>query len=437
MYRWTLVYCTADPAGMAEKAEPQGMIETSISMGPYSSRSCRAAQFIALLVAALSIHACGGDSPGSPSGNLSAPSLASPQDDAVTAGRPALTINNATGGSGARTYDFQVALTEAALSGPADGLFTSASGVAEGSGGRTSFQMNRDLQANRRYFWRARALQGTTAGPWSGTFRFRSEAGVNAPPVIQAINVNSRAEAGSEIEVNASVTDQEATTATLVFEWSATGGTFSGSGATVRWTAPPGTAPAAFDLNLTVIERYPVALPGGGEETRENRTSGRATVRVNDSSREIAALATTFIDDFLHSERTPEFCVRNFSDSCPGKAEELNDIRQNRARFVNNPSASTMGPSSITFFDVSSSTRRVQVPASLATYAELTASCRFAATDRSTGQSSVAVGTCLLTSVYENFQWRLCDSRFLAPSLSPETRAQASTISGALARFAR
>jgi len=413
------------------------MMEAFISMGPHSARSCRLSQVIALLLAALSTHACGGDPPGSPSGNLTAPSLASPQDDAVTAGRPALTVNNATGGSGARTYDFQVALSEAALSGPADGLFTSASGLAEGSGGRTSFQVNRDLQANRRYFWRARALQGTTAGPWSSAFRFRSEAGVNAAPVIQAINVNSRAEAGAEIEVNVTVTDQEATTATLVFEWSATGGTFSGSGATVRWQAPAIASPAAFDLNVTVIERYPVALPSGGEETRENRTSGRATVRVNDSSRELTALGTTFIDDFLHSERTPEFCVRNFSDSCPGKAEELSDIRTNRARFINNPSASNMGPTSITFFDVASSSRRVQVPASQSTYAELTASCRFAATDRSTGQSSVAVGTCFLTGVYESFQWRLCDSRFLAPSLTPNTTRGRSTISGALATFAR
>jgi hypothetical protein len=96
-----------------------------------------------------------------------------------------------------------------------------------------------------------------------------------------------------------------------------------------------------------------------------------------------------------------------------------------------------MGPTSITFFDVASSSRRVQVPASQSTYAELTASCRFAATDRSTGQSSVAVGTCFLTGVYESFQWRLCDSRFLAPSLTPNTTRGRSTISGALATFAR
>jgi hypothetical protein len=125
------------------------------------------------------------------------------------------------------------------------------------------------------------------------------------------------------------------------------GGIVTGTGAGVRWLLPAVTVPTPFDLNLTVIERYTVAPPAAST-TRENRTTGKATVHVNDSSREITDLATTFIDDFLHSERPPEFPVRNFSNGCPGKQEELNDIRANRAGFVNNPSASSMGPGSIT-----------------------------------------------------------------------------------------
>ena len=403
----------------------------------YRVKGCTLRHSLSLVAIALAIQSCGGKSPNAPTA-LSAPTLAAPQDDAVATGRPSLTVNNATGGSGARTYDFQVALSEAALTGPPDGLFTSGSGLGEGAGGRTSFEVNRDLQPNRRYFWRSRALQGGTTGPWSGTFRFRSESGTNAPPVIQSISAGSRAEAGSEIEVSATVQDQEATTATLVFEWSATGGTFAGTGASVRWTAPNGTVPTAYDLTLTVIERYTVALSGGGEETRENRSTGRTTVHVNDSTREISALSTTFIDDFLHSERTPEFCVRNFSDSCPGKRAELSDIQQNRARFVNNPGASSMGPASILFYDSGSTSRR-SVPASQALFAELTASCRFAATDKTTGQAGVAVGTCLLNHIYENFQWRLCDSRFVTASLTPSTTtgATTSTISGAIQKFSR
>jgi len=78
-----------------------------------------------------------------------------------------------------------------------------------------------------------------------------------------------------------------------------------------------------------------------------------------------------------------------------------------------------MGPGTITFYD-NGSTRRLQVAPSQASFAEMFAPCRFAATAKATGASGLAVGTCQLTSIYENFQWRLCDSRFLpASSLTP------------------
>ena len=132
------------------------------------------------MAAALLLNSCAG-SPRTPTPNtLPAPTLSSPQDDAVATGHPSLTVNNVTSAQGgARTYDFQVAVSEAALAGPADGLFAAASGVTEGTGGRTSFEVTRDLQAGPRYYWRSRANQSGTAGPWSGTFRFRTELGAN------------------------------------------------------------------------------------------------------------------------------------------------------------------------------------------------------------------------------------------------------------------
>ncbi len=366
------------------------------------------------------LNSCAGKSPNAPSNTLAAPTLSSPQDDAVTTGRPSLTVNNpASSSGGARTYDFQVAASEAALAGPPDGLFAATSGVAEGAGGRTSFEVPTAPLAGRRYYWRARAVQGATTGPWSTNFRFRTEFVANPAPVIQTITASSRAESRVEVAVTAVVQDQETSPANLVYEWTPTGGTVTGTGASVRWLMPGVTTPTALDLNLTVIERYTVAVPGGADEARENRVTGKATVHINDSSREVTDLATAFIDDFLHSERTPEFCVRTFSDTCPGKQEELRDIRDNRANFVNNPAASTMGPGTITFYD-NGSTRRTQVAPSQASFAEMFAPCRFAATAKSTGASGFAIGTCQLTSIYENFQWRLCDSRFLpASSLTP------------------
>jgi hypothetical protein len=367
---------------------------------------------LAPAAAALLLLSCGGATPGGPSPGLAAPTLSSPEDDSVAPAHPALTVNNvATTANAARTYDFQVAETESGLTGPADALFTTATGVPEGSNGRTSFQIVRDLRSGGRYFWRARAVQSGTAGAWSGTFRFRTEATTNTPPVIQSITATPRAEARDDVPVNAVVQDQETNPANLVYEWSAAGGSFGGTGPSVHWTAPDVTA-TAFDLTLTVIERYTVAVAGGGQEARENRVTGKATVHVNDSSREVTALATTFIDDFLHSERSPEFCVRNFTDTCrQGKQDELSDIRDDRRLFINDPARSSMGPGAIAFYDAAS-TRRPVAP-SQAAFADFRAACRFAATSKITGVFGFATGTCQLTNVYENWQWRQCESHLL------------------------
>ena len=146
----------------------------------------------------------------------------------------------------------------------------------------------------------------------------------------------------------------------------------------------------------------------GRQQTRENRASSSVTVHVNNSSTELSDLALTFLDDFVHSERSPEFCVRNFSDSCRGKQEELGDIQANRAEFINDPSRSSFSIRSIGYNTPGN------VPTG-ATFATVLAPCSFAATRKSTGVFGIAQGTCRLTNVYENWQWRLCESNFLAP----------------------
>jgi hypothetical protein len=378
-------------------------------------RSRAAFAFIAVLCLDA---ACGGNSnsPNNPTPGSSVPTLSSPPDDAVATGRPSLTVNNVSSGAGARTYDFQVAESEAALAGPVEGLFASATGIAEGAGGRTNYDVPRDLSAGTRYFWRARVVQGGAPGAWSNMFRFRTDFSGNAPPVIQAITVSSRAEASTQLDVSAVAQDQETSPANLIYEWSSTAGSFSGSGASVRWVVPAINTPTAVDLTLTVVERYTVPVAGGGVETRENRVSKTTTVHANDSSREITVLATTFIDDFIHSERSPEFSVRNFSNSCQGKQDELSDIRDNRRLFVIDPAQSSLGTGSIGFYDTGNVARRIAVPPSQAGFAEFLAPCRFTSTRISTGRVEVASGTCRLTTVYEDWQWRLCDSNFLTGS---------------------
>src|SRR5205814_4991471 len=108
-----------------------------------------------------------------------------------------------------------------------------------------------------------------------------------------------------EIAVTAVVHDQETSPENLVYEWSATGGSFAGTGAMVRWIAPAVSGPSAFDLTLTVIERYTVAVPGGGQEAHENRVTGTTTVQVNDSSREMTERAANLSDETVHTARVP------------------------------------------------------------------------------------------------------------------------------------
>lgn len=131
--------------------------------------------------------ACGGGSsptsPGTPQApTLGAPGLQAPATDAqVDTLRPALTVTNATADQpGARTYEFQISDTTgftSALTSHVVGFAatTSATGVAEGAGGTTSWTPDTDLQPATIFYWRARAHQGTTVGPWSAVGSFRSK----------------------------------------------------------------------------------------------------------------------------------------------------------------------------------------------------------------------------------------------------------------------
>jgi hypothetical protein len=143
-----------------------------------------AAAALAVLVAA-----CGGgkSTPTTPtpvSAALTAPKLDSPAANAQTDTlRPTLTVQNATSDqpSGARTYEFQVSdttnFTSATTSSTISGFDAQVgkTGVAEGTGGKTSWSPDADLQPTTVFYWRARAIQGAAIGPWSEVFQFKSK----------------------------------------------------------------------------------------------------------------------------------------------------------------------------------------------------------------------------------------------------------------------
>jgi hypothetical protein len=227
----------------------------------------------------------------------------------------------------------------------------------------------------------------------------------NSPPIIQALYRNTnRTEVNGEIELTAVVSDLETSQYGMNYQWSASSGTFSGAGQTVRWRAPAVALPNQHRLMLNVVERYTL-LGAGRPRSAEDRASASLTVYVNDSPLELAKLAFTFVNDFVHSDRAPEYCVRNFSDNCNGKVEELGDVERNRSEFVIDAPASSFSFRSMSFDTPDNSP-------SQASFATIRLNCRFVSTRKATGSREIAEGICRLTNVYEDFRWRLCESRF-------------------------
>lgn len=225
---------------------------------------------------------------------------------------------------------------------------------------------------------------------------------VNAPPVIQSITVGTtRAEVGQDVTLTAAVADAETPVDKLSFVWTAPVGQFSGSGATVTWRLPQGAAATPVDVaaTLQVVEQYQDVDSAGRPITRENRVSADAApIRVHDSPAEIATISIRFLVDYFgNSSVSPDTCLGDFSDNCRGKADERNDIEANRRNFVILSAAAHVD--SIAFD-------------SAMTSADVVAPCTFHDKRLDTGALGTSDGDCLLTAVYENRRWWLCESHF-------------------------
>jgi hypothetical protein len=132
------------------------------------------------ILLALLAYACGDSSPSSPSTpggggssstdpSLSAPTAQQPPvGEAVFDLQPELVIGNATGGSGTRTYTFDIALDSAFQR-----IALTESGVSEGLGGITKWRVSEPLEAETKYYWRVAARTGAGAGPYSSVSEFR------------------------------------------------------------------------------------------------------------------------------------------------------------------------------------------------------------------------------------------------------------------------
>lgn len=240
----------------------------------------------------------------------------------------------------------------------------------------------------------------------------------NSAPVIESIAVSSeRTEIDGEITVTADVKDVETPLDQLRFEWKADQGTFSGEGASVKWRAPKGIAtPADFPLTLTVTETYGVP-DVSGVRPQNVATATSAPIRVHDSPKELGDMSLRFLSNFANSPVSTSTCLKEFSDSCRGKADEKIDIDNNRAYYL-------ILSSSLDLKSVSIGSSR--------SFANMTVACAFTSRIVSCSPSNPASpacsavgsiesvkGNCNLTGVYEQKRWWLCDSTFAAKGLLP------------------
>jgi hypothetical protein len=223
----------------------------------------------------------------------------------------------------------------------------------------------------------------------------------NAAPVIASITAPvARAEVNEPIVITAKIEDAETAADKLTYTWEANAGTFSGAGPAVTWRLEPGATQTPIDLKvtLTVTEPYD-ALQNGQLVKLEHKVVREVTLtRVHDSRAELSAMTLRFlIDLFGNSSVRPEQCVVDFSNSCPGKFDELDDIEDNRSEFL----------------ILSASARIVNVALDAArTSASVDAQCSFRDRKLPGGKEGVSEGMCRFTAVYEQRRWWLCSSHF-------------------------
>jgi hypothetical protein len=263
----------------------------------------------------------------------------------------------------------------------------------------------------------------------------------NAPPAISSIVVRGSkprepaqfADLDEAVSVAASVTDAETPVSQLTFAWSADAGSFTGTGATVTWTAPHGFStpgPGTVTLTLTVTERFQTTNSSGVIVSGENLTKGTTTVHLHNSQKEVADLAVDFLTAFSQ-QMDPLFVVRNFTTSCPGRSDELSDVQHNQVDFtitswkVGTPDTRILFTGTCPFPG-----RIVQGDACAYVPAEWHSLVKSATYHPELkpyiGKTMNVNGTDLVSAVLENDQWKLCGSNWdqAAPATFTSVRGE-------------
>ncbi len=260
--------------------------------------------------------------------------------------------------------------------------------------------------------------QGGQTATLRGAFTYTAPQ-QNPLPVITSLTVQGTrtnqppnlADLGEEVVVTATIQDNETPVSQLLIEWAADTGTFTGAGPSVRWRAPAsGLTPAVATLTVKVTEVIGALGDWPGAVTQS--VSASTTVRVHDSTKEVGDQAVGFLLDFSNSTLSPEYVVRNFWDGCPGKAAELEDVRNNRLNYlitgykIGTPSAVTVAFGGTCALGEAGD-------------ACVTVACEWDDIYKPLNEPGKASGTCYLSHVYRNSKWWLCSSRFQGTSTHP------------------
>jgi hypothetical protein len=241
------------------------------------------------------------------------------------------------------------------------------------------------------------ALNGRTHVLESG-FRYETLA-PNSAPIFRAITAQGRragqpasfAEYGETIQMSVSVEDAESAPAQLLYQWQPCDGTIIGTGPQVEWRAPEGgSLPSTCTIQVTVTD-------GPHVLTRS------ISIRLHNSVAEMRSLVLEFLTEFANSLIPAEMTVRNFSNTCAGKAAELKDVLDNRAtRLIN---SHTYGTPAVTIAFGGACRAR---PADACAIT----SVEWQSTVLSTKAQEIARGTSVISGVYRDSRWWLCDSSF-------------------------
>jgi len=234
---------------------------------------------------------------------------------------------------------------------------------------------------------------------------FRYEVSTNTAPTVKSIVAQGRrvrqpanyADYGETIAVTAVVEDAQTSPAQLKYEWVACGGTFTGTGPQVQWTAPATIGPpSTCTVELIVSDGSRVG-------------TGAVAVRLHDSAREVTNLALLFLEEFADSAIPAETTVRNFSElsnECrEGKAAELKEVQSNRLTRIINSHIYGSAVTTINFGGVCAFRSR-PADACVATPVE------WRSTKIEDGTAELAKGVSFITAVYQSSRWWLCRSEY-------------------------